>query len=198
MTAASFAIAKPAIPGIGDVCPNCWNSGLVFSPSKTIQVCPRIQMNPKAHPINSASRFIQKASTFLNDRVIALNELQFDLARILCNFTSSRPIKCRELEQYFLGFTALDAEAKRRKILAMVSDLKGKWNLPVGSSRSAPEGFWMISTLEEFKEQVKRDSSQPITSLTTIHSVARRCFPEFAEQMQLDFFENVEKAECTI
>lgn len=191
--ATSFAIEKPAIPGLGSICPMCWNSGLKMTPAKTIQCCPALQIKSDSHPVNYSAKSIHRATEWLNERFIAMNELQFDLARILSNFTATSPVKCRDLEQYFLGFTALDSESRRRKILKSIHDLKDGWQLPVGSSRKPPEGFWLISTLEDFKRQVIVDKSQPITSLSLIHKVARRNFPIFAEQLELDFFGNVEK-----
>ena len=69
----------------------------------------------------------------------------------------------------------------------MIEDLRSEWLLPVGARKDDPSGYWIITDAADFAEWFTRSKSSPLTQLTTIHRVARRHFPTFAGQIELDF-----------
>jgi hypothetical protein len=79
-----------------------------------------------------------------------------------------------------------------RKFHAAIEELRRVWMLPIGSRKDSPAGYWIITDVKDFEEWINRSKSAPITQLTTIYKVAKRNFPIFAEQMELDIFNDAE------
>jgi hypothetical protein len=176
-------------------CPRCFDTGLWLAPQNQVLVCPRVQMNESHAEPNEAALMLRRAANMLFKREIYINSQAFDLARLLTNFTSERPCPRQEIFDTFYGDTNLTYSNQLRKFHAIIEELRQVWLLPVGSRKAEPCGYWVITDLDDFKAWYQRTTQAPITQLTTIHRVAKRNFPIFAEQIEFDFFNDIETEE---
>lgn len=181
----------PLFAMVSKNCPRCFDTGLWLTPRNEVAVCPRVQLRePHAEP-NAAALMLRRATNRLFDRQIWINAMAFDLARILTNFTTAEPCHRQHLFDHFYGDTNLGESYKLRKFHSLIEELRAVWRLPIGSRKSEPSGYWIITDLEDFKAWYKRTTAAPITQLSTIHKVAKRNFPIFAEQIELDFWKDI-------
>jgi hypothetical protein len=93
---------------------------------------------------------------------------------------------------HFFGDTWLTKPDQIRKLHSWIEELRKSWLLPIGGRKSGFSGYWIITDLEDFKEWIKAVMSAPITQLGTVHKLAKHNFPVFAEQMELDFWKDME------
>jgi hypothetical protein len=133
-----------------------------------------------------------RATKRLSDMKIFVHTEAFDVARILTFFTTEKPCSRQKIFDVFYTDTNLTEANRLRKFHGIIEELRTVWLMPVGSRKPEPCGYWIITELEDFKAWYKGTTSAPITQLTTIHRVAKHNFPVFAEQIELDFFSNVE------
>lgn len=178
-----------------NACPRCLNTGIWLSPRNEVLVCPRVQMGEPHVEANDASQIVRKAANRMFQQKKFIHALEFELARILTNFSSQNPCCRNLLFDFFFADTNLDFRGKIRKFHEMVEALRKVWLLPIGSRKNDPSGYWIITEIADYKEWLKRATSAPITQLTTIHRNARFNFPEFAEQLELEFWKDMQPEE---
>lgn len=178
------------VASLFDMEPKCWeceDTGLWMTPAGTVATCPRVQTGMPHNRPNAAAEMLQRAVTNLTRRKAAINSHLFDVARHLAAGTSKEPCDRDELIRKHFGYTS----NQLRHFHKAIEELRRIWALPVGSRKDPPAGYWIITDLEDFKAWVERSKSAPITQLSTIHHVARRNFPIFAEQMELAFWNDI-------
>ena len=183
-------IYKNLIPD--DACDRCLDSGLWLSPKSEVLVCPKVQMQQPHTVANKASLILLKAANRMFEQKKFIHVHEFELARVLTHFTSQMPCERTKLFDLLFADTNLDFKGKLRKLHGLIENLRKIWLLPVGSRKDDPSGYWIITELQDFKDWVERAKSAPITQLTTIHRNARFNFPEFAEQLEFEFWNDME------
>lgn len=175
-------------------CERCLDTGVWLTPLNIIAVCPRIQCRETHNEPNKASLQLQRSANLMVDRQYRINPMCFDLARILTNYSSEKPCTRQSLFDHFFD-SSFTEDNKKRALMGWVEELQKVWLLPIGSRKVPPFGYWIITELEDFKEWFKHAKAAPITRLTTIHKVARHNFPIFAEQMELEFWNDIQTEE---
>ncbi len=174
-----------------NACERCFDTGIWLTPRNEVAVCPRVQMRePHCEP-NDAALILRRAANRLFQRKLWVNPLCFMLARVLTNYTSAAPCSRVDLFDLFFADTNLLESNKLRKFHSFIEELRSIWLLPIGSRKIEPSGYWMITDLEDFKAWIARVKSAPITQLSTIHRVAKHNFPIFAEQLELEFWNDL-------
>ncbi|MEO8649161.1 MAG: hypothetical protein ABI539_08350 [Acidobacteriota bacterium] len=169
-------------------CDRCFDLGIWLTPRSGVEVCPNIRVGaPHAEP-NEAAVMIRTAAEHLRENKQSVNTQTFDVARLLSKFTSADPCPRQHILKNFFSYLPMTEANQLRKFHAVVEDLRRNWALPVGSRKDAPAGYWIITDLDDFKMWVERAKSAPLTQLTTIHRVAKRNFPVFAEQLEIEFW----------
>lgn len=173
---------------ISPLCDRCRGIGLWQEPSGAVALCPEIQLRrPHALP-KPAAVVLRRSVDLLAFRKLPVNALGFDIARTLVEFTSDDPCP-RDvlLDRHFTW-----ARHPLRHFHKAIEELRALWLLPVGSRKSDPSGYWIITEVDDFAAWVERSKAAPIKQLSTIHAVARANFPVFAEQMELEFWKDVD------
>ena len=180
---------------IDNRCIVCSDTQVWINPHGRIARCPQADLDPHSHGVpGPAAVIFNRAALRVAHDERPLNAKAFDLGRFLTGFSSESPCR-RELiiESHFsYSVSAL------RNLHHVVEELRRVWLLPVGSRKDAPAGYWIISDLDDFAAWVARSKAAPITQLTTIHRVAKANFPVFAEQMELDFWNDINVAEMPV
>ena len=171
-------------------CSICFDTGVWMNPHGLMVECPQQPIVRHAPP-SPAGAVFRRAALNLARRSGPVNAKCFDLGRYLTSWTSERPCERDHLLDKHFSY----ANSRLRNLHSTVEELRRVWLLPVGSRKDAPSGYWIITELEDFAEWVERSKSAPITQLTTIHRVARANFPVFAEQFELDFWNNIQVTE---
>jgi hypothetical protein len=136
------------------------------------------------NPPNEAARILDRSVDHLAVRKIVVDQYAFEVAKILTQHTSERPFEKGEI-------LATHLAQSLRSFHQIIADLRRIWLLPVGSRKFKPHGYWIITDQADFAEWVERERTAPITQLTWISAVARRNFPVFAEQLDLDFWQEM-------
>lgn len=139
---------------------------------------------PHHNTPNAAALMLERAVEHLMVRKLIVEPQHFEIAKLLARYTTAAPFtSARLLETHFV--------LPLRSFMGIIEDLRRVWLLPVGSRKSAPVGYWIITDQADFASWVERAKAAPITQLTTIHAVARRNFPVFAEQLELEFWQDM-------
>jgi hypothetical protein len=172
-------------------CPRCFDIGVWIAPQGDLQQCPVISTGGKHDEPNAAAQLLQRAAATLRERNQVINSQSFNLARVLTYYTSSDPCPREDLINMFFRYLPMSEKFTLRKFHEAIETLRRYWLLPVGSRKVQPCGYWIITDEADFKEWFERTKAAPITQLTTIHKVAKLNFPIFAEQMELDFFNDL-------
>lgn len=168
------------------VCIECRDIGFVVKDGLPVR-CWRKNAGAPHNAPNPAATILQKCVDYMQFRKLAAEPHAFEIARLLCRFDGSNPCRRGELIEKKFGYV----KNSLRAFHAVVETLRRDWLLPVGSRKDAPSGYWIITTADEFAEWVARTRSAPITQLTTIHRLAKHNFPIFAEQLELDFWNDI-------
>lgn len=179
-------------------CPRCFETGIWLSPRNEVNICPQIQLGLPHDEPNQASLIIRKAANRMLQQKKFIHAFEFELARILTHYDSQKPCSREILFDFFFADTNLDFRSKLRKFHELIESLRKVWLLPVGSRKSEPCGYWIITNLNDYKAWIDRAKSAPITQLSTIHANARFNYPEYAEQLELEFWQDVEPTEVQI
>lgn len=173
-------------------CDRCFDTGIWLTPKNRVEVCPRIQIGAPHSEPNPAAFIVRRAALRIAAMELWINPQTFDLARLLSNFSSGDPCPRSEIFETFYGDTNLSYPNQLRKFHSLVEEMRRVWLLPVGSRKDEPSGYWIITDLDDFKTWIGRVKAAPITQLSTIHKVARHNFPHFAEQMELEFWNDIQ------
>jgi hypothetical protein len=172
-------------------CTICSDFGMWLTPKGDVMPCPVIARGDDHHEPNAAATLVQKAITDLKAQEAAIDSRQFGLAVKLCSYTSAAPCERRTILADYFSYLPMSEANQLRKFHAAIEELRRVWLLPIGSRKDTPSGYWIITDQKDFEEWFDRSKSAPLTQLTTIYKVARRNFPIFAEQIELDIFNNV-------
>lgn len=185
----------PLFAMIPNRCERCLNTGIWLTPRNEVSVCPRVQCGDPHKEPNEASQILRRSVNRQFEIKSRIDPMCFDLARILTNFSSNEPCVRQEIFDHFFGDTNFSYQNCLRKFHSMVEEIRKVWLLPIGSRKADPSGYWIITDLEDFKDWISRVKAAPITQLSTIHRVAKHNFPIFAEQMEIDFFNDIQSKE---
>lgn len=173
-------------------CNRCFDTGLWLASDNAVEMCPgRLRNESHASP-NAAAQNLCRSVKLLNEKQIWINPQAFDLARLLTNFDSKTPCPRQEIFDTFYDTTTLSYQNQLRKFHALIEELRSIWLLPVGSRKTEPSGYWVVTELADFREWFERVKAAPVTQLITIYKVARHNFPVFAEQMELQFLSDIQ------
>ncbi len=170
-------------------CFECNDLGLTLPDNGLPSVCWRIQAGAVHNEANAAAKMIEQALRQLSIEKVFIDRHLFDVAATLAHYTSEMPCKKERAIELHFNYTA----AALRVFHQSIETLRKVWLLPVASRKEPPSGYWIATTSEEFEDYYERSKSAPITQLTTMHRLAKRNFPIFAEQMELDIFNNIEQ-----
>lgn len=173
-------------------CDICLDLGLWLTPKGDVQICPVRARGDRHHEPNEAAGMIHRSVGDLKRSNTPIDSRLFEIAKMLTNFDSAAPCLRKNILDTFFDYLPMSPANQLRKFHASVEELRRIWLLPIGSRKDAPSGYWIITDVEDFSAWIDRSKSAPITQLTTIYKVAKRNFPIFAEQMELDFWNNVE------
>lgn len=173
-------------------CTICDDFGIWLTPKGDVLTCPVIARGDEHRWPSPAAVLIQKAVADLKARKIAIDSRLFALAQKLGRYTSTTPCERKEIIADYFNYLPMSEANQLRKFHAAIEDLRRVWVLPIGSRKDAPSGYWLITDQDDFSEWFERSKSAPLTQLTTIYKVAKRNFPIFAEQIELDFYNDVE------
>lgn len=169
-------------------CFACDDTGFELSSEGIISTCWRVRAGAVHNEPSEAAKMIARATHHLMIERVAIDRHVFDIAKTLARHTSAMPCKRDRLIDIHFGHSTSDV----RNCAAAIETLRKVWLLPVGSRKESPSGYWIITETADFHAWVIRAKAAPITQLTTIHRVAKRNFPVFAEQMELDFFRDMQ------
>lgn len=167
-------------------CSRCFDTGIILTSENIVKLCP---LEPY-HDINDAAHNVRRAVLRIAEMQFWINPQAFDLARLMTNFSTENPCPRNEIFDTFYGDTLFSYQNQLRKFHSLIEELRTVWLLPIGSRKCEPSGYWIITELDDYKLWFKRATSAPITQLSTIHKNARHNFPHFAEQMELEFWED--------
>lgn len=185
--------AQPALFASHPLCITCSDLGYWVEPGGSVTRCPSIVMQRPHNEPGPAQTIVARAIARLKRESRLVDAQHFVVLRYLVAFNGLAPCPRTELLERF--FLYIDGHlARQRKFHALIEDLRKIWLLPVGSRKEQPSGYWIITELPDFKEWYARATAAPVTQLTTLHRLAKHNFPIFAEQIELDFFGNIESA----
>lgn len=166
-----------------DRCHECGDIGFTVDGDAS-RWCWRAKATSAHNPPNAAARMLRRAVEHLMVRKLRIDAQHFSIASMLTRFTTDAPFdKARLLESHFT--------LPLRNFHYVIEDLRRIWLLPIGSRKFAPSGYWIITDEADFKSWVAIAKSAPVTQLSTIAAVAKRNFPIFAEQLELEFWNDM-------
>ena len=163
-------------------CDRCFDLGITLSPTDSVGVCPAVRVGLLHNAPTAGGQTL--ARSFIGQTV---PQRTFDLARHLTRFTADEPCPGNELIARFFNYLPMSEHNQKRHLANAIEDLRKTWFLPVGARKDSQSGYWIITDIDDFAEWVNRAKAAPITQLRTIYAVAKRNFPAFAGQLELDF-----------
>lgn len=175
-----------------DMVPRCFacdDTGVELSADGVVSTCWRVRAGAAHNEPREAVKMILRSIHHLRIERVPIDRHVFEVAKQLARHTSDKPCKRDRLVETHFSHNPLSAV---RNCATAIETLRKVWLLPVGSRKESPSGYWIITEMADFAAWVLRAKAAPITQLTTIHRVAKRNFPVFAEQMELDFFRDIE------
>lgn len=175
-------LSEPRAVAAGFRCYECADLGFTLEQGST-RLCWR-RAAPGHNPPNEAARMLSRAVDHLAVRKIVVDHHSFEMAKVLCQYTGDRPFDKGDV-------LATHLAQSLRSFHHIIEDLRKVWLLPVGSRKEPPAGYWIITDQADFAAWVQRAKTAPVTQLSTIHAVARRNFPVFAQQLELDIWQEM-------
>lgn len=169
-------------------CFDCGDLGLILGTDGSLKRCWRLGTGVPHNQPTPAGTVVASALENLRRDGHLVNAHDLDVAKTLMRYTSVLPAKKERIIEGHFAYSA----SSLRLFHSAIERLRREWLLPVGSRKERPAGYWIITEIDDFAAWVERAKSAPITQLTTIHRVAKRNFPLFAEQMELDFWNDIE------
>ncbi|HEV7700308.1 MAG TPA: hypothetical protein VGO43_08785 [Pyrinomonadaceae bacterium] len=183
-------------------CDRCFDIGYRISPTGPVEACPTLQCgNP--HPrLSDAGQMIDRSIRLLVHRKLDVDPRHFEIARTLAGFSFDKPCGNDELVRRHFAWVNAEHrriknvdEAQRREVAKAVRFLREIWFLPVGSRKDRPSGYWICVNEAEFKEYFERASREPVTTLSTLHRLAKANWPLFAKQIEIKLDDDVEEVQ---
>jgi hypothetical protein len=173
-------------------CERCFGIGLRISPSGKVERCPTLQLGDDHMELRAEGKRIVRAVEMLRRRGLEADPRHFELARSIGRwYDTTRPCSAADLGTIHFSYMP-PGEGRRREVTKAIRFLREIWFLPVGSRKDKPAGYWIVTDEQDFKEWVERATAEPITTLSTIHRLARANWPEYAEQIEMKFWQDVE------
>lgn len=169
------------------VCFHCDDLGFTLRGAASPVNCFRVAAGAQHNAPNDAAGLIRRSVDCLFHEGQTIDPHLFEIAKILSRSTTDRPCRRDRLVDANFNYSKNPLRAFHKTI----ERLRGEWLLPVGSRKEEPSGYWIITEMSDFSEWLKRSKSAPITQLSNIFRVAKRNFPVFAEQMELEFWSDV-------
>lgn len=169
-------------------CFACGDIGFDLMPDGVITRCWRQAAGADHAEPNEAAKIVARAIHRMMIEKVVADRHAFDVVKSLVRFTRDKPCRREKMLDMHFAFSA----SSLRNFHSCIETLRKVWLLPVGSRKVAPAGYWIITEIGDFADWVERAKSAPITQLTTIHRLAKRNFPVFAEQMELDFWNDID------
>ncbi len=169
------------------VCFACGDLGFTLDGTGVINQCWRQKSGIDHNLPNEAAKMIARAVQNLTTERVPIDQHVFGVAKTLSRYTSESPCKRDRLADIHFAHV----RDPKRECALLIETLRKVWLLPVGGRKEPPFGYWLITDIDDFAEWVSRAKAAPITQLTTIHRVAKRNFPIFAEQMELEFYNDI-------
>lgn len=166
-------------------CFHCLDLGFTLA-GRNVHRCWRMVGGVPHNEPNAAALIILNAVDRLPAAVVVSDHV-VQLLAALAAATSSAPLQRDVILEKHFGY--MTPSARLRRFHRVVEDLRGVWLLPVGSRKDPPSGYWIITDEADFKAWADKYRSAPLTQLTTLHHVAKRNFPVFARQLEIDFKE---------
>lgn len=164
-------------------CFECGDLGFTLR-NNALHGCWRFRARAPHNAPNAAAVLLARSVEWLMIRKLHIDTQHFEIAKLLTRYNTERPFdRAGSLENHFA--------MPLRSFMGIIEDLRKIWLLPVGSRKFVPAGYWIITDEADFKAWVDRCKAAPITQLSTIAAVARRNFPIFAEQLELDFWQEM-------
>lgn len=186
-TATSPAPVLPFIPR----CDLCFAIGLRINPAGAVEQCPTLQMGFEHCDLLPAGKRIVRSVEMLRRQNKDVDPVLFDIARSLANYSAELPCSSRELIDRHFNYVTGD-ENQRRLVSHTIKELHDVWFLPVASSKNKPSGYWIARDEQDFRRFVDRAMREPITRLTSLHRLAKANWPVYAEQMEIDFWKDMD------
>lgn len=168
-------------------CFSCGDLGFDLSKEGIVSTCWRVKAKAPHNPPSDAAVMVGRALHAMLIEKVAVDRQLFDVVKTLIRFTSAVPCTRQQLIEGHFDYSP----AAVRNCQAAIETLRRVWLLPVGSRKEAPSGYWIVTDAADFAAYFDRAKSAPVTQLTTIYRVAKRNFPIFAEQIELDFWNDV-------
>lgn len=179
----------PLFAGDPSRCGRCGDTGVWLTPAARIEVCPKIQLGERHNIPNAAAQAIARAGKLLNFRGLTANPHAFNVARALTRFTSAAPCPRQKLIDKYFQWAGTQ---NLRHLHSAIESLRSVWLLPVGSRKKQPHGYWIITDEADYKSWFEETKTSPVTQLSMLHRNAKANFPIFAEQIELEFWNDVE------
>ncbi|MEQ1644893.1 MAG: hypothetical protein ABL959_15700 [Pyrinomonadaceae bacterium] len=192
-TVQSHEIQMPFIFGPGE-CDRCFGIGLRISPMGRVEKCPTLQLGDSHLELSLEAKRIVRAVEILERQKMIADTIHCEVARTLAKYSIDKPCSARELGDRLFSYVLGD-ENRRRAVTLSIRFLRDTWLLPVGSRKHAPTGYWIITNETDFREYFERAKAEPITQLSTIFRLAKANWPEFAEQIEIDFWTDILEAQ---
>lgn len=168
-------------------CFHCGDLGFDVGADGTVSTCWRLRAGAAHNAPNAAAAMIERACRSLMIEKVAIDQHCFHVAKTLTQYAADRPCN----RDWLIDAHFRHTPSRLRGLATVIERLRSVWLLPVGSRKDTPSGYWIITDADDFRAWVNRAKSAPVTQLTTIHRVAKRNFPVFADQLELDFWRDM-------
>jgi hypothetical protein len=150
-------------------CRQCWDTGLA----------PQTENRGRCGSCAGPGRARNPAAALLAraiHRRLAANQLveerPFQLACLLTHFSTTRPIPRAPLQELM--------EVQEREFKKQIEILRRDWLLPIGSRKGRPNGYWIITTEEDFMQWHRHFRQQALTEFSTANQLMEQNFPALA------------------
>ena len=157
----------------------------IWLPNGFLEICPFVDDKTHIVPPHAANTVVREAKR-VDNLYSEIDEGEFDIARILAHYSQDNRCSGDEL----LGaFFPKKPRAARRWLMNLIENLRSKWLLPIGSSRTPPTGYWIITGVDEYAQWLHHGLQASKTQFSKFYKNARHNYPKFAEQLKLKFAE---------
>jgi len=132
-------------------CLRCLDTGLWFDAHGQLVDCPYLGTAAHAEP-NDAAQRIHRSIMILRHNHYPVGHLHFDIARTLTFYTTDKPCPRGELLERNFGWIKGSDKNRLRKFHEVIEQLRSNWYLPIGSRKDVPNGYWIITDQDDFRE----------------------------------------------
>lgn len=169
-------------------CFHCGDLGFVLGTDGLVSTCWRQRAGAPHNAPSAAALLIERACRSLMIEKLPIDQHCFHVAKTLTQYATDRPCD----RDWLIDAHFRHTRSSLRSLASTIERLRSVWLMPIGSRKEEPSGYWIITDADDFAAWVTHAKAAPVTQLTTIHRVAKRNFPIFAEQMEFDFWNNIE------